>query len=208
MTRKRRRTTRWWWVRHAPVTNHDGRIYGQKDVAADVSDRAAFAALAARLPPSAVWVTSHLGRTRQTAAAIAAAGLEIGAPLIEPDIAEQNFGAWQGLTYSEVSTLKGAYHDFWIAPADCVPPGGENFVSVVTRVSRAVDRLSTAHAGRDIVAVAHGGSIRAALAHALTLEPDRALGFSIDNLSLTRMDRVDGRDGRAWRIVAVNQPVT
>ena len=32
-------TTRWWWVRHAPVRNDGGNIYGQTDLACDTSDR-------------------------------------------------------------------------------------------------------------------------------------------------------------------------
>jgi broad specificity phosphatase PhoE len=79
----------------------------------------------------------------------------------------------------------------------------------------AVRRLSAEHAGRDIVAVAHGGTIRAALALALGLEPERALALSVDNCSLTRLERIAGpvssrpprEDGdEAWRVVRVNQP--
>jgi broad specificity phosphatase PhoE len=52
------------------------------------------------------------------------------------------------------------------------------------------------------VVVAHGGSIRAALAHALAVDAERALGFAIDNCSLTRLDHFPSDD--AWRIGAVN----
>jgi len=53
----------------------------------------------------------------------------------------------------------------------------------------------------DVIVVAHAGTIRAALALALELSPDRALSFVIDPLSLTRLDRLD--DG--WRVVTVNR---
>ena len=42
--------TRWWWIRHAPVVDHGGRIYGQRDMACDTSDAAAMSWLAAALP--------------------------------------------------------------------------------------------------------------------------------------------------------------
>jgi broad specificity phosphatase PhoE len=75
------------------------------------------------------------------------------------------------------------------------------------RVQRAIHRHTATHAGRDIVAVTHGGTIRAALALALGLMPGGALGFSVDNLSLTRLDHIAGPDGAgAWRVVGVNQP--
>jgi broad specificity phosphatase PhoE len=80
---------------------------------------------------------------------------------------------------------------------------------VIDRVEAAVARLTARHRGRDIVAVGHGGSIRAALALALGLEPERALAFVIDNCSLTRLDHIhDDSDaataGGVWRVAAVN----
>jgi broad specificity phosphatase PhoE len=206
--------TRWWWIRHAPVTGHGGRIYGQEDYPADLSDGAIFAALASLLPPDPVWVTSHLQRTRDTAAAIIAARARAGAPdcLIEPDLAEQHVGAWHGLTHDELNARRGVAHDdFALWPASERPPDGESFLDVMARVGPAVTRLTAIHRGRDIVAVAHGGSIRAALAAALGIEAERVMSFAIDNCSLTRLDHIHdggvvGQERVCWRIVAVNLP--
>jgi len=152
----------------------------------------------------------------QTARAIAAHRNGALEPLVEPLLVEQHFGAWQGLSHAELAARRdGAWHRFWLAPADEAPPGGESFVQVVERVGRAVRQLSETHAGRDIVAVAHGGTIRAALALALELEPERALALSVDNCSLTRLEHIAGPasshaqapDGaEVWRVVRVNQP--
>ncbi len=201
-------TTRWWWVRHAPVVSMDGKAYGNSEVDCDVSDSAAFRALAMRVPAGAQWVTSHLSRAKLTAAAIAEAGGYAIEPLVEPDLAEQDFGDWQGRTWAEIER-SGArvYHKFWAAPADHAPPGGESFVNVVARVGAVVERLTTAHAGRDTVAVAHGGTIRAALAIALGIEIDAALAFSTANLAITRLDHVPGPGpGGDWRVAWVNHP--
>lgn len=199
--------TSWWWVRHAPVTSHGGRIYGNQDVPADCSELALFDWLGEHLPADAVWVTSHLSRTRQTADAIVAAGRTMdGELLVERDLAEQNFGEWQGLTHEELRQQRSApWHRFWLSPAEETPPGGESFAQVVDRVSATVGRLTQDHKGRDIVAIAHGGSIRAALAIALGVTPEQALSFSIANCSLTRLDLVEGPDTSAWRIVCVNR---
>jgi len=203
--------TRWWWIRHAPVTGHGGRIYGQEDYPADLSDTAAFAALAALLPAAPVWVTSHLRRTRDTAAAILAARPQKPDCLIEPDIAEQHVGTWHGLTHDELNALRGiAPDDFALWPANERAPDGESFLDVMARVDLAVTRLTAAHRGRDIVAVAHGGSIRAALALALGIEAERVMSFAIDNCSLTLLDHIHDGAGNnertCWRIVAVNLP--
>ena len=201
--------TRWWWVRHAPVTDHGGRLYGRTNVTANTSERPHFESLARALPEDAVWLTSDLLRTHQTADAIAEAGHAVPERAIEPDFDEQDFGDWHGLTWSEVASERGndLAHKYWVAPAHVTPPEGESFVDVIERVTGAITRRTTQHAGNDIVAVAHGGSIRAALALALGLDPEHALAFSIDNLSITRIDHVDGpARGGAWRVAAVNLP--
>ncbi|MGQ9365575.1 histidine phosphatase family protein [Azospirillum sp. ST 5-10] len=203
-------TTRWWLIRHAPVVNPHRRIYGQTDIDCDTADSASFAALAAGLPRGAVWLATPLARTRLTAAAIRAAwGAE---PPPEPEpvaaLAEQHFGAWTGLTHDELHARQpAAAHRFWIAPASERPPEGESFTDVVARVAAALDRLTAAHAGRDVVAVVHGGPIRAALTHALHLDPEAALRFRIDTLSLTRLDHIAVDDQPpAWRVSGVNLP--
>jgi broad specificity phosphatase PhoE len=201
--------TRWWWVRHAPVPD-DGRIYGQRDLSCDCGDAAVFAALAAALPADAIWVTSHLRRTTETARAIHAAdpmkfgGLE---PAALPELAEQHLGDWQGRDRKAFyADRKVGTHAFWFAPADERPPGGESFTDLVGRVAPAIERLTRDHSGRNIVAVTHGGTIRAALGLALGLDPQAALAFATDNCSVTRLDHLPGAGGPGlWRVVAVNR---
>jgi broad specificity phosphatase PhoE len=206
--------TRWWWVRHAPVTVNDGRCYGQTDLPCDCSDLAAFAGLAQKLPRDATWITSPLQRTHLTAAGIVRAGLpgpdRIPGPgvQVEPELIEQHFGQWQGLTYAELAERNGnLWPRFWLGPAHHAPPGGESFVDLLARAQPAIARLSRAHAGRDIIAVTHGGTIRAALALALDLAPEAALALVIDNLSITRIEHFPGSEAaRSWRVTAVNHP--
>ncbi|MDR3517566.1 MAG: histidine phosphatase family protein [Azospirillaceae bacterium] len=205
--------TRWWLIRHAPVINPERLIYGQRDVLADTSNEADFAGLAQTVPRRAVWLETPLQRTRATAAAILDAGdfhseIPRPTPIVVPDLIEQNFGDWQGISHQQLcDSRKGEDHPFWLAPALERPPGGESFMELVARVAIAMLDQSARHVGQDIVAVCHGGTIRGALAVALGLDPERALAFRIDNLSLTRIDRLE-LDGRppAWRVEAVNLP--
>ena len=206
-------TTRWWWIRHAPV-RANGRIYGQGDLPADCTDAAAFRSLAQILPREPIWVVSHLQRTHQTAQAILDHRDEEPDFVIEPRLVEQHFGDWQGLTHDELAARReGDWHRFWLAPADEAPPNGESFVQVLARVATAVQELSAAHGGREIVCVSHGGTIRAALALALDLQPERALALSVDNCSLTQIDHIAGaassrttrQEQSVWQVVRVNQ---
>ena len=201
--------TRWWWVRHAPVTTDNGCIYGQRDLPANTSDRATFEGLAAALPATAVWVASNLSRTHQTAAAVHA--VTGAAPDIahHPEFAEQHFGEWQGRNREEVFKQYAPDHKFWLAPADFAPEGGESFAELMARVAGKIDAVTESHSGQDIVSVGHGGTIRAAVGHALGLAPAATLGFKIDNCSITRLDHLSMPSGEtAWRVAHVNWTVT
>src|SRR2546428_68871 len=68
-------TTRWWWIRHAPVREDNGCIYGQQDLGCDTSDRVVFEAVGKILPRNPVRdviVAAHGGTIR------AAIGLALG----------------------------------------------------------------------------------------------------------------------------------
>jgi broad specificity phosphatase PhoE len=198
--------TRWWWIRHAPVRVDEGRIYGQRDLPCDCSDAPVFSGLAALLPQDAIWVTSHLVRTVQTAKAIQAVG-NFAAQEIhqDKDLAEQHLGDWQGLDRRNFLLNRQQEPDsFWYAAADERAPNGESFVDVIERVRAAVARANRTYPGNDIVAVAHGGTIRGALVIALGLPPRGGFAFTIDNCSLTRLDHYQGKRGAGWRVPMVN----
>ena len=193
--------TRWWWLRHAPVPDPENRICGRLDPPCDLSDEDGLKALAAHLPAKAVIVESGLLRCSQTLGAIEAAGLAVAPAQIEPALQEQDFGHWQGRRWAELDGRKDPVAAaFWQDPAGTAPPGGESFTSLIARVQDCILRLTRSHEGRDIIAIAHAGTIRAALAVALDLAPRAALSFAVDPLSLTRLDAV----GEGWRVAGVN----
>lgn len=202
--------TRWHLVRHAPVataTDAQDRIYKSADEPADTSDKAAFAALARRLPAGALMVTSGLKRTEATANALIDAGYQAAGRMVDGRLAEQHYGDWYGRTdlAFQSAPATGERHKFWFTAADTCPPGGERFLDVIARVRAALTEIGTAHDGRKIVAVTHGGVIRAALAIALELDPERALAISAEPLSATRIDHAPGPGrGGDWRLVYVN----
>jgi broad specificity phosphatase PhoE len=199
--------TGFWLIRHAIVDeNARAMLYGVMDVplceTSLIEQAPMYRGLAARLPRPAVWKVTPLSRTRRTAEAIFTAGYPHARLGVEPDLIEQSLGEWQGLPHAELpAKLELGVHAFWPLRANECPPGGESLVQVVARVGRALDRLALEHAGQDLVIVSHGGAIRAMLAHVLATDPDTMLQFSIQNLSLTRLERHP--DG--WRVVCVNE---
>ena len=151
---------------------------GRLDVDCDCSDASALKGLAALLPRQAVVVISPLLRTRQTLAAIAAAGGTCADPLVEADFIEQSFGAVGG---ARLGADAGARPRLLCQVLD--RPDAE--CAARRRELRDPDR---AHGGRQsndfrrgspaaiFVCVSHGGTIRAACAHALDLTTRRRDG--------------------------------
>jgi alpha-ribazole phosphatase len=161
-----------------------------------------YRALADRLPRPAVWKVTPLSRTRRTAEAIFAAGYPHTEPQVEPGLIEQSLGEWQGLPHAELpARLTLPKHAFWPLAGNEPPPGGETLSDVIERVGASLERLAAAHEGEDVIIVSHGGAIRAAVAHCLRIEADNALHLSIQNLSLTRVER----HPEGWRVVCVNE---
>ena len=198
-------TTRWWWVRHAPVRSDGGNIYGQEDIACDTSDTEVFEAVAKILPRNAVWYASNLKRTHQTAEAIWAAGFPKPADMTqEAAFAEQHLGQWQGMNRAAFLASRPVGSS-WFADINEPAPGGESFMDLYTRVCRTIVRINAAEAGKDVIAVGHGGVIKAAVGLALGGQPDRGLSFDIDNVSVTRLDHIASLGLSIWRLPMVNQ---
>jgi broad specificity phosphatase PhoE len=199
--------TNFWLIRHALVEeNARAFLYGVMDVplceTTLIEQAPMYQSLAARLPRPAVWRVTPLSRTRRTAETIFAHGYPPAELEIEVGLIEQSLGDWQGLPHAELpERLTLPAHAFWPLGGHEKPPGGESMAEVITRVGTAMERLAVKHPGRDVVIVSHGGAIRGAVAHALAIGPDNALHMSIQNLSLTQLER--GADG--WRVVCVNE---
>jgi broad specificity phosphatase PhoE len=197
--------TRWWWVRHAPVRSDGGNIYGQQDIECDTGDREVFEAVAKILPRNAIWVASNLKRTHQTAQAIWAAGFPKPATMPhEAAFAEQHLGEWQGMNRAAflASRPVGSH---WFADINERVPGGESFMDLYHRTRGAIERINAEQAGRDVIAVGHGGTIKAAVGLALGGLPETGLAFDIDNVSVTRLDHFASPGKSTWRLPMVNQ---
>ncbi len=196
-----------WLIRHALVDeNARAILYGTMDVelcpTTLIEQAPMYRALAERLPRPAAWAVTPLSRTRRTAEAIFAAGYPVQELAVEAGLIEQHLGEWQGLVHAALAArLAQPKHPFWPLAGTERPPGGETFAEMILRVGPAIEGLAERYAGEDVVAVSHGGAIRAAVAHCLRIGADNALHLSVNNLSLTRLERHP--DG--WRVVCVNE---
>ena len=122
----------------------------------------------------------------------------------EAALAEQHLGEWQGMNRAAFIASRPA-GSHWFADIGVPAPGGESFMDLYDRVRGAIERINIAHAGRDVIAVAHGGTIKAAIGLALGNLPEQGLAFDVDNCSVTRLDHFASAARSNWRLPMVNQ---
>ncbi len=201
--------TRWFFIRHAPVTENKGALYGRSDLNGDCTDTTAFDRLRKqlnrhKLSSEPVVLTSGLKRTAQTYHALRGTDLWPN-PTAQAALNEQDFGQWEGRHYSELNrTLPEDLARFWNNPAAESPPDGESFATVCTRVGAVVRAYTQQHGGQDILCFCHGGTVRAALVQALSLSPAQALQFKVAPLSLTLLEAQRIENNISWAVSGVN----
>jgi probable phosphoglycerate mutase len=110
-------------------------------------------------------ITSPVRRTHESAEIIAAVlgkGLEE-----EPGFAEMEFGAWDGLTFTEVAERHRDELHEWLGSLDVPPGGGESFRAVEERVLAGLQRVLDKHPGGTVVVVSHVTPIKTLVTHAV-----------------------------------------
>jgi len=137
----------------------------------------------AKLDDIAAVVCSPLGRARETADAVASAlGLEA---VVVDGLIETDFGAWEGLTFTEAAERDPDVHRRWLSDTSVAPPGGESFDAVHQRVRRARNDLITEYGGRNLVVVSHVTPIKTLLRMALDVGPSLLFRLHLDLASLS-----------------------
>ena len=138
--------------------------------------------LAQRGGISAVF-SSPLQRAYDTAASAAKAlGLDV---TVDDDLIETDFGAWEGLTFTEAAEHDPELHNRWLRDTGTCPPDGESFDTVLDRVSRARERITAAHQGTTVLVVSHVTPIKMLLRLALDAGPGILYRLHLDLASLS-----------------------
>lgn len=181
-------------IRHGETDwNVAGRLQGWRDSPLTAAGRAQAAAVASRLAGETLdaLVASDLGRTRATAAPLAAErGLEI-AP--DPRLRERCYGVLEGLTWAEIEQRHAeAYRRLVARDQDYAVPDGESGLQFRDRVFDAFERLAALHGDARVAVITHGGVLGIVYrrAHGIALEMPRT--FSVPNAALNRV-RIEGR---------------
>lgn len=181
-------------VRHAPV-DPPGYLYGSTDadvqkVSSDVSK-----SIYSRLANCQAIFSSPALRCIKTYQAVF---LKKSVPVKIKEFWEQDFGDWEGLTYSSIpdqGELSGK--DL----VEFTPPNGESFLELCHRTQPPLLKIISERKIGEIAIFTHAGVIRSFLALALGSK-EVALKFSIDNLSITGIQALS--DGQ-FSVSFVNQ---
>lgn len=128
-------------------------------------------------------ITSPLQRAYDTAAKAAKAlGLDV---TVDDDLIETDFGAWEGLTFSEAAEKDPDLHRKWLRDTSVTPPDGESFDSVAERVQRVRGRIISEYAGETVLVVSHVTPIKTLLRLALDAGPGILYRLHLDLASLS-----------------------
>ena len=174
--------TRIFLVRHGAAEGADGIAVGQVDLPLSAAGADTIRRLAATWPgdPPDLLVASDLARAGASAAILAelwGLGVEI-----DPRLREMDFGDWDGRPWREVRAADQEFFRRWMGSWWCLPaPGGESVGDVARRAESWLVEVLDRNPGRSVVAVAHGGTIRTALAHVLDLPLERVFHLRLDH---------------------------
>jgi len=128
-------------------------------------------------------VSSPLQRAYDTAATAAKAlGLDV---TVDDDLIETDFGAWEGLTFSEAAERDPQLHRRWLRDTSTTPPGGESFDEVLDRVLSMRERIIATHEGATVLVVSHVTPIKMLLRLALDAGPGILYRLHLDLASLS-----------------------
>ena len=187
-------------IRHGETAwNVDGRIQGQRDIPLNDNGRAQAAQLAQALRGERIdaLLSSDLQRAFETARHVASVcGLPIAT---DASLRERHFGEFEGHLSSEIAETWPLESALWHRrDPDAAPPGGESLRAFSERCVGAVLRIATAHAGRSVVVVAHGGVLDCLYRAATGTDLQSPRSWPLPNAAINRLTT----DGSALTLVA------
>jgi alpha-ribazole phosphatase len=144
-------------VRHPQPMIKPGICYGRTDVAVAPKERAQLLpTLISGLPKAVPVYSSPLKRCSELAADVAAA-LDCGEPILDPRLAEMDFGAWEMRAWSDIPRSE---IDAWTEDLTGYRPGGaENVLEFTWRVRAFLDDVLCS-GEKSAIVICHIGTIR------------------------------------------------
>ncbi|MBQ3693664.1 MAG: histidine phosphatase family protein [Synergistaceae bacterium] len=173
--------------------NKEFRFQGKTNVQLTEEGKRQAHALAERLsswPPDVIY-TSPLDRALYTAQAIAER--HNMKPIVLDELEEINFASWEGQSINGLDHEQHEIFSRWRADPFFNPPeGAETWPELSERLSRAVNKFLAGNHKR-IIAVSHGGIMRALYAVFTGLNPHKTWNMDVSNCSMSGIEMRYGR---------------
>jgi broad specificity phosphatase PhoE len=179
-------------VRHA-ATPAVRRAAFPLDESLDAGGRTEAGTLAGGLGRLDGCLASPARRTLETAAA---AGLD---PVVEPALAECDFGTWAGRSLAQVHADDPEAVAAWMSDPRFAGHGGESLATLADRVASWLAEQASLD-GR-AAAITHGGVVRAAVIAALGAPLESFWRIDATPLGITELHAHEG----SWRLVRLNE---
>ncbi|MFP7760396.1 histidine phosphatase family protein [Marisediminicola sp. LYQ134] len=107
---------------------------------------------------------------------------------IDDDLAEWDYGAYEGLTSPQIAERVGGRWNLWDDGVEAGATPGESCGDVYARARRVIERmLPTLDSGGDVMIVAHGHYLRSFAAAWLGLPAERGRIFTLDTATISEL---------------------
>ncbi len=107
------------------------------------------------------------------------------------ELAEMDFGRWEGRSFRELRKEEAELYMNWRHdPVRVTPPGGEPFEHICERVSRVLEEIQATGMTR-ILVVSHGGILRACIMKLLSLDSSVIWKLRLDNCAISIVDMLN-----------------
>lgn len=163
-------------IRHGETkANNERRYQGQIDTPLNkngIRQATELSKLVRQIPFTRIY-TTPLQRAQTTAQLIAKPHrLDI---CIVPELMERNFGAWEDLTFEQISARYSKLYKQWLITPNTPIPNSESFPAFKKRVLSGLKKATGDLKPHDTIAIiAHGGPNRIILQHYLGISDDKS----------------------------------
>jgi probable phosphoglycerate mutase len=176
-------------VRHGETEwNATGKFQGSKDISLSQEGLMQAKFLKERLHSKYDCIyTSPLIRAKQTAELICENTPMV--PIIEIDLREINFGAWEGLTLHQISTQYVSEFNSWKTDEmnGYLVGGDLSLKNASIRAKNAILRIAKECIGKKVIIIAHGGIIKAGLIGILDWKMNKYHEISLGNTAVSKL---------------------
>ena len=202
-----------YFIRHFRVINHKSFV-PKYDTKVTLPEKQKIKEVIKLLPQDSYCFSSPMLRSKITCKEFINCGLKYSSLNFEPELQEQRLGILEGLSISEAwKYLENSEKHAWsFISAKFLPPSSlknepsESFGQVLSRVRKFLNNIDPNPELPPILIFTHSGVIRAAIACCIGIDPDKSLGFKIDNFSLTCFEKQKtSLKGGAWQIHFINR---